>query len=109
MGYLLNVPQEKIQELKVIAAREGVTIRKLLEDQVDQIIKEHASSNNPQSQITQFDREEVMPVPNLYEKNPEKWDKFYSLMSKKDYDEVDERVNFLLKKHNQASRKFNKF
>ena len=53
MSYLLNISKEKLQELKIIAAREGKTIREILEAQIDQYLKVHGEGN-PQFTMTDF-------------------------------------------------------
>jgi hypothetical protein len=101
MGYLLNISDEKLQELKIIAAREGSTIRKILEDQVDDYLKQHSKSNNPQTMIENFDREEVMAIPQIYERRNEPWDKFFSMVDKKEYKELEKAHSNLTKRMNE--------
>lgn len=101
MGYLLNVSDEKIKSLKEIAAREGTSIKSLLEVEVDKIIKEHAKSNNPQTLIENFDREEVMAIPQIYEKKNEPWDKFFKLVDRKEYKELEKAHSDFTKRMNE--------
>jgi len=101
MGYLLNISDEKLKELKIIAAREGSTIRKILEEQVDDYLKQHSKSNNPQTMIENFDREEVMAIPQIYERRTEPWDKFFKMVDKKEYKELEKAHSNLTKRMNE--------
>ena len=51
MSYLLNIEKEKLKELKLLAAREGTTIKSILEKQIDDYLKVH-KEGNPQHLIT---------------------------------------------------------
>lgn len=101
MGYLLNISKEKIKVLKTIAAREDTSIKALLEEKADEIIKEHGESQNPQTLIESFDREEVMAIPQIYEKRTEPWDKFFKLVDKKEYKELEKAHSDFTKRMNQ--------
>ena len=106
MSYLLNIEREKLNELKIIAAKERTTIKAIIEDGIDDYLKKHLKSNNPQTQIEQFDKENILAIPNAYA-SAKTWDKFYHLMkSKKDYDELDNKLNMILAKHSKKLRDF---
>ena len=49
----------------------------------------HGDSDNPQTTMQQFDKEENRAIPNAY-RDEKVWQKFYNLMkSKADYDEFE--------------------
>jgi hypothetical protein len=76
---------------------------------IEEYVKKHADSNNPQTELNQFDTEEIIAVPNLYEAvdNVDVWKKFYDLIKdKKEYKLVDEAVNAILTIHNKKARSF---
>lgn len=106
MAYLLNIEREKLAVLKEIAAKERTTIKAIIEDGVDDYIKKHGKSNNPQTQIEQFDKESVLAIPNAY-RDEKIWQKFYDLMKdKKDYDQLDNQLMMILKLHNRKLKQF---
>jgi len=106
LAYLLNIEREKLNILKEIAAKERTTIKAIIEADIDDYIKKHGKSNNPQTQIEQFDKESILAIPNAY-RDAKSWRKFYNLMkSKKDYDELDEQWNMILKIHNGKLKEF---
>ena len=78
MAYLLNIEREKLAVLKEIAAKERTTIKAIIEDGVDDYIKKHGKSNNPQTQIEQFDKASILAIPNPY-RDIKTWQKFYDL------------------------------
>ena len=65
-------------------------------------VMEHAKSHNPQTIIPMFDRDQVTAIPNLYERDEDKWLSFYSKLSLADYDEIGERLEWLGNLHNSA-------
>jgi len=78
----------------------------ILEWALEEFVKRHSKSNNPQTQIEQFDKESILAVPNIY-RSEEDWKKFYSKITKKDdYKELDEQVNMILKVHNRRFKDF---
>ena len=106
MAYLLNIEKEKLHQLKLLAVKERTTIKNIIEDGIDDYLKKHLKSNNPQTQIEQFDKESVLAIPNAYA-SPKAWDKFYNLMkSKDDYDELDKQLEMILSKHNKKLKEF---
>ena len=106
MAYLLNIEREKLQELKVLAAKEGTTIKNILDEGIDEYLKKHLKSNNPQTELSQFDKESILAIPNLY-RDAKTWKKFYSLIKRKeDFKEVDKALNMILNIHNKEYKKF---
>mgnify|MGYP001581946134 CR=1 FL=1 len=73
----------------------------ILEWALEEFVKKHSKSNNPQTTIEIFDKESILAVPNIY-RSEDDWKKFYSRIKKKeDYKELDEQVNMILKIHNR--------
>jgi len=98
--------EEKYFALKLLALKEHVTVKEILENQVNEYLKKHSKSNNPQTQIEQFDKECILAVPNLY-RDSKAWQKFYDTMKrKKDFNEVDKALNMILAIHNKNTKKF---
>jgi len=78
----------------------------ILEWALEEFVKKHSKSNNPQTVIEQFDKESVLAVPNIY-REPEAWKKFYSMITKKeDYKELDRQINMILNLHNKKVNDF---
>jgi len=95
------VNETTYKTFKITCAREGEGVGETLVKLIEEYNKKHADSNNPQTTIVQFDKKEVMAIPNLYETNPKKWNKFFGLMNKDDYEELVKQHNMLTKKMNQ--------
>lgn len=81
--------------------REGETKADLYTEFMEQYVKEHGKSNNPQTILTQFDSKEVMAIPNLYESDEQKWDKFMSKVDSKEYE-------LLIRQHTMLADRLNK-
>lgn len=71
-------------------------------DLIKKEVKEHSESHNPQTVIDMFDRNQVTAIPNIYERDEEKWLKFYGNLSKEDYAELGKRIDFVVNMHNSA-------
>ena len=61
----MNISEEKLKELKILAAKEGTTIKHILESQIDEYLKIH-KDGNPQYTIEQFQDENFMATPAFY-------------------------------------------
>ena len=73
----------------------------ILEWALEEYVKKHTKSNNPQTTIIQFDKENILAIPNVY-RSATDWKKFYSLIkSKEDYQELDNQLNMILNIHNK--------
>ena len=106
MAYLLNIEKEKLSLLKEITSKERTTIKAVIEEGINDYLKKHAKSNNPQTQIEQFDKESILAIPNNY-RDAKTWKKFYNLMKdKKDYDVLDKQLMMILNIHNDKLREF---
>jgi len=79
----------------------------LMELALEEFIKKHGESNNPQSKITGFNADGILAIPNLYEAcdNPTMWEKFYAnIKNKKEYQEIDNALNHVMNLHNKKLR-----
>ena len=101
-GYIrsFSTNEEIYTRFSEIIKREGTTISDVMLDMMLKYIEQHDKSNNPQTTIAQFDRQEVRAVPNLYA-DISMWQKFYTLLDEKGYKEVDQKINEILHIHNQ--------
>lgn len=83
-------------------------ISEILELALEEFVKKHGKSNNPQTSMMQFNKEGILAIPNIYEAidNPKMWEKFYSnIKSKKEFKELDEALNQILRMHNKTDKK----
>jgi len=101
-----RMDKEKYYELKMLALKEHMTVKGILEGQVDDFIKKHGKSDNPQTTIAMFDKENILAVPNIY-RDSKVWKKFYSLIkTKKEYREIDKALNMITSIHNRKLKDF---
>ena len=76
----------------------------ILEMALEEFVKKHGISNNPQGQITQFTSKDIVQIPNHYEimDNPKVWDIFlYNLKTEKEYKKYDDCLNLIIFKSNK--------
>ena len=86
-----------------LAKKEGFhSASAYLVDLMKKEIKEHSESHNPQTVIDMFDRDIVTAIPNIYERDEDKWLKFYSRLSQVEYEALGERITILTNIHNSA-------
>jgi len=111
MGTYLWVKTEKRQELLDIVGTIPEFSRKkiseILEMALEEFVKKHGKSNNPQSQITQYHKGGILQVPDIYESidNPHLWKKFYSMIkTDKEFKLVDQSLNEILRLHNKRDK-----
>lgn len=81
----------------------------LIEWALEDFVKKHQKSNNPQTQIGMYDKQSILAVPNIYEavNNLTSWKKFYKTMKRKeDYHEVDDALNIIMELHNKKFKEF---
>lgn len=100
-----NTESSIYEEFSKIAEREREAKSDIFTKLMAEYIKQHSASNNPQSIITQFDREEVRAVPNLYNADQRTLTPFYNGMTLKEYKEADTKLNLWLHIHNEAGIK----
>jgi len=96
--------EDKKKKLKTIAAREGTTIKQIMTELADDYIKKHGDSNNPQSEITQFNRQEIIAIPNFYEENLGIWAKFFSHVDRKEYKLLEQQHTMFTKLMNKKNK-----
>ena len=102
----ISIPDAKIplvNEAEKAAKKEGLTMSALFLRACETYVKEHGSSQNPQTKLTLFEQGLASAIPNLFElaRHPDQAARFYSnLKSKKEYDEVDKGLNTMLASHN---------
>jgi len=78
----------------------------ILEWALEDFVKKHAVSNNPQTTMGQFDKESILAIPNIY-RDALDWNKFYGTMKRKeDYDEVGSQLEMILAIHNKKLTEF---
>ena len=100
---------DKINLIEIVeetGRKEGLKFSEIIIESLEEWAKKHSKSNNPQTQIEQFDKEQILAVPNIY-RDAETWQKFYSLIKRKeDFKEVDKALNMILNIHNKEYKKF---
>ena len=97
---------ELIIEVEKIARREGTFFSDIVVELLQDYVKKHSKSQNPQTELPLFETGLENAVPNLYRKKAV-WQKFYNLIKKRDeYKEVDKQLNMILNLHNQKLREF---
>lgn len=95
-----------IEEVERIARKEGDYFSDVVVSLLQEYVKKHSKSQNPQTEITLFETGMEMAIPNMYE-NETKWKKFYTLIKKKsDFKELDKKLNMILHLHNIKDREF---
>ena len=71
----------------------------IIEIALQEFILRHGDSNNPQSKITLFQSPLIKAIPTIYGSRYD-FEKFYKLLNKKEYQELDEKLNMILEIHN---------
>ena len=74
MSYLLNIPKEKLEELKVQAAKERTTIKAIIESQIDEYLKIH-KDGNPAFTLDQFADPDFIACPAFY-RDAKTWENY---------------------------------
>lgn len=78
----------------------------VLEWALEEFVKKHTKSNNPQTQIQMFNKESILAIPNMYREESD-WQKFYTkIKTKKDYEELDKALNMIMIIHNRKLKDF---
>ena len=104
MSYLLNIEKEKLKELKLLAAREGTTIKSILEKQIDDYLKVH-KDGNPNFTIEQFIDPNFKACPAFF-RDRNIWLTYLNSLDEKGFKEFDIQLNILL---NLGNRRFDRF
>lgn len=93
---------EKLEELPEAGKKPK---SELIEIALEKYIFDHADANNPQTQVTQFTKNDLPAVPTIMEERSA-WENFYKLVkSEKDYESLDEHLNMILELHNKKLRR----
>ena len=71
----------------------------LVEMALEEFILKHGKSNNPQTKITLFESPLIKAIPTIYATRKD-FEIFYPLLNKKEYQELDEKLNMILGIHN---------
>ena len=74
---IFKMDEDKKKKMHLAIIREGASWKKIMNELADDWLKKHGESGNPQTTISQFDKNEVMAIPNLYEDDPKIWAKFF--------------------------------
>ena len=90
MSYLLNISKEKLAELKIQAAKEGTTIRAIIESQIDDYLKIH-KDGNPQFTIDQFEDPDFIACPAFY-RGGDIWDNYCSKADDKEKQKIRSQI-----------------
>lgn len=93
MSYLLNIPKEKLKELKIQAAKEGTTIKHIIEDQIDEYLKIH-KDGNPQFTIEQFADPDFMACPAFY-RDGRTWEEYIQKSTKEEKQKLKQQILML--------------
>jgi len=95
---------ELIEEVEKIARKEGEYFSDIVMQLLEDYVKKHGKSQNPQTEITLFETGLEFAIPNLY-RSKEIWQKFYNLIKKKsDFKELDNQLNMILNIHNKKDK-----
>lgn len=90
-------------EFEALAKKEGYhSSSAYIVQLIKKEVKEHSASQNPQTNIDMFDREIVTAIPNIYERDEDKWVKFYSRLTQEEYEALTERLSAVNNIHNSA-------
>lgn len=98
--------RELFDKIDDLGRKERMKFSEIVIESLEDYVKKHGKSNNPQTQIEQFDKETILAIPNVY-RDSKAWIKFYSLIkSKKDYEELDKALNMINNIHNRKLKEF---
>lgn len=90
MAYLLNIDKEKLQDLKVQAAKEGTTVKAIIESTIDEYLKIH-KDGNPQYQIDQFQDPNFMACPAFY-RPAQSWEAYIKQADEKEKEQLKNQI-----------------
>jgi len=88
---------EKLEEIPEFGKRSKSEIIELA---LADFILKHGNSNNPQTKIELFQSELIKAIPTIYAKRKD-FEKFYKLLNKEEYKELDSKINMILEIHNR--------
>ncbi len=93
--------------IEKVCRKEGKSFSDVLVELLKQYAKEHAKSENPQTTIPLFETGLENAIPNVYEiiKHPEKLQKFYKLIKKREeFKYLDKGLNIWFTQHNKRDK-----
>ncbi len=96
MSYLLNIPKEKLQELKILAAKDGTTIKAIIESQIDEYLKVH-KDGNPQYTLDQFEDPDFVACPAFY-RDGTTWENYIKKADTKELSHLRDQIVMIDKK-----------
>jgi len=96
MSYLLNIEKEKLQELKIQAAKEGTTIKAIIEQQIDEYLKIH-KDGNPQFTLEQFEDPNFIACPAFY-RDAAAWESYMKQATPEELDKLRRQIITIDKK-----------
>jgi len=88
-----------LEELEKIPEYGKRSKSEIIELALEDFILKHGNSNNPQSKITIYQSELIKAIPTIYAERKD-FEKFYKLLNKKEYKELDEKLNLIMEIHN---------
>lgn len=101
MTKLLNfyIEESLHHELKILAAREGRSIKDILNELSIDYVKTH-KDGNPVFTLDQFQEKDFKACPALFRPR-QAWENYYKKLTKIEYKELDQQLNLLLAIHNE--------
>ena len=95
-----------IEKVEEIARREGTFFSDITMELLEEYVKKHSKSQNPQTEITLFETGLENAIPNLY-RDKSVWQKFYKMIKKPtEFKEIDKQLNMILNIHNKKDKEF---
>jgi len=95
-----------IEKVEKIARREGTYFSDIVIELLQDYVKKHSKSQNPQTEITLFETGLENAIPNMY-RDQTTWQKFYNLIKKREeFKELDKQLNMILNIHNRKDKEF---
>jgi len=86
----VDIEEEIVKEAKILAVREGITLKELHKRIFVDYIKKH-SDGTPNFTLDQFDREEMKAVPAVFRDLPY-WQNYIEGMNETDFREMETQV-----------------
>lgn len=106
LWYLTPKREALLKKLEELPEYGKMRKSNLVELALQEFIKEHGDSQNPQTKMDLFENKLIMAIPNIYA-DPSKFENFYNLIKKKEeYEELDAKLNSILQIHNEHLKRF---
>ena len=97
--YLNPKRVELMKEAEKIPEYGRKSMAEIFEMALQEFILKHGNSNNPQTKISIYQSELIKAIPTIYAERKD-FEKFYNLLNKEEYQELDEKLNMILEIHN---------